>query len=176
MMVNAGGTLLLGASNQISTGTPLSLGGETFATGGFSQGTANSVGMGALTLTGADSHIDFGTNAVGLLSIASFDPSGELLLIDNWTGTSNTVGNASTDRLIFDTGQSASLGSFSFSGSSGAAEFNLGGGFYEITELGPVPEPSTWFAAALAFLALVYHSRRQLLSRIAPRRRNGSQR
>lgn len=35
-------------------------------------------------------------------------------------------------------------------------------GFYEVTALVPVPEPSTWFAAALAFGAVAYTQRRRL--------------
>jgi hypothetical protein len=159
---------LLGASNQIQNVTPVTLDGGTIATGGFSEGTATTVGLGALTLTGSGSKIDFGTGAVGVLNIASFNPGVDLLEIDNWTGTSNTIGNASTDRLIFNTDQSANLGSFSFIGYSGATEFALGSGYYEITGLDPVPEPATWFVAVLVLLALGYHYRQRRLRMAAP--------
>ena len=42
------------------------------------------------------------------------------------------MGNASTDRLIFDSDQSGNLTYFSFTGYTSAAQFNLGGGFYEV--------------------------------------------
>jgi len=158
--INTGGTLLLGASNQINNSAGMTLNGGTFATGGFSEGTASAVGIGALTLT-ASSHIDFGTGAVGVLSFASFSPGLNLLTIDNWTGTAATVGNAGTDRLIFDSDQTANLSHYTFTGYLGAQEIALGGGFFEIV---PVftPEPSTYFAAGLTLLATLYYQRRRI--------------
>ncbi|MDQ6905557.1 MAG: autotransporter-associated beta strand repeat-containing protein, partial [Chloroflexota bacterium] len=172
--VNNGGTLLLGASNQIKTTASLTLDGGTFAKGNFSQGTANSVGLGALTLAFTGSHIDFGTGTVGVLSFASFDPSVDLLAItiDNWTGTANTLGNASTDRLIFNTSLSNSyLSLFEFTGyAAGATQVNLGGGFYEVVPVAPVPEPATYAAGALSLLALTAHQRRRLAHALRLRR------
>jgi len=165
--VNNGGTLLLGANNQIRDVAPVTLGGGTFAKGNFSEGTAGSAGLGGLTLTDSGSHIDFGSGTVGILSFASFsagiDPDFESLIIDNWTGNANTVGNAFTDRLIFNASQSGNLAYFNFTGyADGATQFSLGGGFYEVTPLTPVPEPATYFAGALALLGLGYHQRRRL--------------
>jgi autotransporter-associated beta strand protein len=153
--VNSGGTLLLGASNQINNSAGMTLNGGTFAKGDFSEGTTSAVGIGALTLTSAGSHLDFGTGTVGALSFASFGPAGTTLAIDNWTGTPNTVGSSSTDRLIFDADQSANLNFFSFTGYTGATEINLGGGFWEVVPVA-VPEPSTWAAGALALAGVVY--------------------
>ncbi len=146
--LNAGGTLLLGASNQIAT-KPMTLAGGTFAKGNFSEGTTSSAGIGALTLGAAGSKIDFGAGTVGVLSFSSFTPGTFSLTIDNWTGTANTIGNSSTDRLVFQQSQSASdLSRFNFTGfAPGAIQISLGGGFFEIV---PVPEPSTWIGAALA--------------------------
>lgn len=147
--VNSGGTLLLGASNQINNSAGMTLAGGTFATGNFSEGATNAAGVGALTLTAAGSHLDFGTGTVGVLSFASFAPGANSLTIDNWTGLANTVGTASTDRLIFDLTQSANLASFTFSGyASGAVQFDLGNGFFELTPVTPVPEPATCLAGA----------------------------
>lgn len=163
--VNAGGTLLLGASNQINNAAGITLDGGTFSKGNYSEGAANASGMGALTLTSDGSHLDFGTGTVGILTFASFDPSVDLLTltIDNWTGVPGTVGiTGTTDRLIFASDQSANLGSFDFTGYLGAMEFALPGGFYEITPASPVPEPSTYFAALLGFAAVVFQQRKRL--------------
>jgi fibronectin-binding autotransporter adhesin len=163
--VNAGGTLQLGNSEQINNSAGITLDGGTLAKGDFSEGTVNGVGIGALTLTATGSHIDFGTGSVGLLNFASFDPSVDQLTItiDNWTGTANTVGNSGTDRLIFNTSQSANLSLFEFTGyAPGATQFNLTGGFFEIVPIAPVPEPSTWFASALTLAITGFHQRRRL--------------
>ncbi len=170
ILVNAGGTLLLGASNQINDSATMTLAGGTFTKGsGFSEGSATSVGLGALTLTASGSHIDFGTGAVGVLSFASLNASAFTLTIDNWTGLANTVGDATTDRLIFDSDQSSNLGDFQFTGfGPGAMEIALGGGFFEITA---IPEPSTWIAGMLAFAMLLYTQRRRRMSRFTRRRR-----
>jgi hypothetical protein len=151
--VNSGGTFLLGASNQVNDSAAIALAGGTLAKGDFSEG--------SVTLTGIDSHLDFGIGNVGTLSFASFDPAGSTLLIDNWTGTTETVGTDLADRLIFRADQSANLSLFSFTGyADGARQFDLGNGYYEVIPTA-VPEPSTYAAAALALLVVGY----QLLMR-----------
>ena len=163
--VNAGGTLLLGASNQINNSAGIILDGGTFAKGDFSEGAAGTVGIGALTLTAVGSHIDFGTGSVGVLNFASFDPSVDQLTItiDNWTGTANTAGGTGTDRLIFNSSQTANLALFEFTGyAPGASQFNLSGGFFEIVPVAPVPEPSTWFTAALALTMVSLYQHRRI--------------
>ena len=159
--VNSGGTILLGASNQINNTASMTLAGGTFSTGGFSEGTTSVTGVGGLTLTATGSHIDFGTGAVGVLTFSGFTPGANTLVIDNWTGTVNTVGNGSTDRLIFKEDQSGNLANFWFTGyAPGATEFDVNG-FFEVTPVA-VPEPSTYIAALLALGALGYHQRRRL--------------
>jgi fibronectin-binding autotransporter adhesin len=156
VLVNWGSTLLLGANNQLNNAALLILAGGTFGKGAFSEGSGNTVGLGALTLTAAGSHIDFGTGNVGVLTFASFNPNGFTLTIDNWTGTSNQAGSGLTDRLIFNSDQTANLSSFIFTGyGSGGAEVNLNNGFWEVT---PVPESSTWVSAAFAFAAIGFHA------------------
>ena len=156
VLVNWGGTFLLGANNQINNAALVILAGGTFAKGSFTEGGVNTVGMGALTLTAAGSHIDFGTGTVGILTFASFNPNGFTLTIDNWTGSANQAGTASTDRLIFNSDQSANLSSFLFTGyGPGAVEFNLNNGFWEVT---PIPEASTWITAAFAFAVVGFHA------------------
>jgi autotransporter-associated beta strand protein len=161
--VNDSGTLLLGANNQISNTAPITLNGGTIAKGNFSEGTASAVGLGAVTLAGPGSNIDFGTGTVGILTFASLNVGVDTLAIDNWTGTINTVGNSGTDRLIFNSDQTANLTSFTFSGYTGAMEFNLGSGFWEVVPTGidAVPEPATWCSAALALVAIAYSQRRR---------------
>jgi len=161
--VNSGGTLMLGANNQINDTAPITLAGGTFSAGNFSEGTENTPGLGALTLT-ASSLIDFGSGAGAVLTLAGFTPGSFTLTISNWTGNPETIGNGTTDRLIFTSDQSANLGSFVFTGyGPGAMEIDLGGGYYEITPMTPVPEPSTYFAAALALAAIGFQQRRRLL-------------
>ena len=165
--VNSGGTLLLGADNQINNAATMTLNGGTFAKGDFNEGLAglagtSTPGLGALTLTAASSHLDFGTGTVGTLSFASFIPGAYTLLIDNWTGTANTIGSSSTDRLIFDSNQTSNLSNFWFTGyAPGASQFDLGGGYYEITPT-VVPEPSTYAAGLLALVGIGYLHRSQL--------------
>jgi hypothetical protein len=160
--VNSGGTFALGANDQVNNTATVTLAGGTFAKGDFSEGTAGAPGVGALTLTASGSHLDFGTGAVGVLTFASFTPGSFTLTIDNWTGTLNTQGTSSTDRLIFASDQSANLSSFSFTGyGPGAAEFGLPNGYWEVTPVAPVPETSTWVAAALALGAVGYHRLRR---------------
>jgi autotransporter-associated beta strand protein len=160
--VNSGGTLLLGANNQINNTAPITLAGGTFEKGNFSEGSASTPGVGSLTLTASGSQIDFGSGTVGVLTFATFTPGSFSLNIANWTGTEATVGNATTDRLIFASSQGANLGGFSFNGyAPGAMEFDLGNGYYEITPVTPVPEPSTYFAALFALATLGFHQARR---------------
>ena len=132
-----------------------------------------SAGFGALTLTATGSKLDFGTGTVGILSFASVTPStaGDFytLTIDNWTGAANTVGSALTDRLIFSGTQSANLSYFSFTGYNGATEFSLGNGLYEVAPVTPVPEPSTYAAAALAAAVVGWQLLRRRRQRVGER-------
>jgi fibronectin-binding autotransporter adhesin len=162
--VNSGGTFLLGANDQINNTATMTLAGGTFGKGNFSEGSASSPGVGALTLTASGSHLDFGTGTVGVLTFASFTPNSFTLTIDNWTGTANTVGNGSTDRLIFASNQSANLSSFSFTGYAGATEVDLLNGYWEVVPAA-VPEPSTWVAAALTLAVFGVHFVRRRATR-----------
>ena len=170
--VNSGGTLLLGASNQINNSASVTLIGGTIALSGFSEGDSSHVGVGALTLNAIGSHIDFGTGAAGLISFASFTANLHTLTIDNWTGTPGVVGSSSTDRLIFNSDQSSNLGYFNFTGySSNAMEIALGNGFYEIVPV-TTPEPATYVAGILTLVGLAWHSRhrsRDLINRLRGR-------
>jgi fibronectin-binding autotransporter adhesin len=159
--VNSGGTLFLGANNQINNTATITLNGGTFAKGNFSEGSASTAGAAALNLTAAGSHLDFGSGTVGDLTFASFAPGGHTLTIDNWTGTFGTVGTEGlTDRLIFASDQSGNLGSFNFTGfGPGSVEFNLGNGYFEIV---PVPEAGTYFSGSIVLALILLHHRKQL--------------
>jgi autotransporter-associated beta strand protein len=165
--VNNGGTLLLGANHQINDTATMTLAGGTFAKGNFNEGSTSSVGMGALTLTASGSKLDFGAGTVGILTFASFSPGVNTLTIDNWTGTAETVGSASTDRLIFNSTQASNLDSFSFAGyGTGSMQFALGGGYYEVVPLAAIPEPETWLSAICLVGAVAWH-----WTRVSRRRR-----
>ena len=158
--VNSGATLFLSTVNQINNNASITLGGGTLARGNFSEGSTNTVGMGALSLTAAGSHLDFGIGSVGVLTFASFAPSGTTLTIDNWTGVAATTGTVFTDRLIFNSNQSGNLGSFNFAGfGSGAVQFDLGNGFWEVT---PIPETETYFSGVVVLALILLHHRKQL--------------
>ena len=162
ILVNWGATLMLGASNQINNTATITLAGGTFDKGNFSEGTAATPGLGALTLTAAGSEVDFGSGTVGTLTFASFTPNAFSLTILDWTGVAGTMGNGSTDRLIFNSDQSANLSSFFFTGyGSGAIQFDLLNGYYEITPVSLVPEPSTYVAAVFVLATIgIQHVRR----------------
>lgn len=159
--ISNGGTLFLGANNQINNAATMTLSGGTFAKGNYSEGSVSGAGLGALVVAGANSHLDFGTGSVGALSFASLNTGGFTLIVDNWTGTGAAEGNSSTDRLIFASDQSANLASFFFTGYGlGAREIDLGNGFYEIVPA--VPEPATYICGLMVLALLLFHHRRQI--------------
>ena len=168
--VNSSGTLLLGASNQINDSAGITLHGGTFATGGFSEGSTSSAGVGALSLTASGSHIDFGTGPVGVLRFASFTPGSFFLTIDNWIGNLASAGGPGTDRLLFESDQSSNItaNSFTFTGYTGVTEIALGGNLFEVVPV--MPEPSTYAAGSLTLIALLGYSRKRLRNSLRRRR------
>ncbi len=154
--VNTGGTLLLGAANQIANTTAMTLAGGTFSTGlttGFSET------LGALTLSG-NSSINLGTTS-HLLNFADSSAlsgvwSGSLTIY-GWAGTLGASGTAG--QIFFGSTAagltSSQLGQISFSGFGNAAIL-LGTG-----ELVPVivPEASTVLAALLILGIFLYRER-----------------
>jgi Immunoglobulin domain/Peptidase_C39 like family/WD40-like Beta Propeller Repeat len=94
LIVNAGGILLLGAANQIGDAVPMTLGGGTFQSAGFSET------LGTLKVT-ANSVIDLGAASSVLTFAASSGVSwttSTTLSISNWNG-SITGGGA--ERVLF---------------------------------------------------------------------------
>lgn len=68
-----------------------------------------------------------------------------------------------TDRLFFNAAQpSSSLADFNFAGyQPGATQFDLGNGYWEVTPVKPVPEPTTYATGLLALVALLHHRHRR---------------
>jgi hypothetical protein len=94
LVLNAGGTLLLGAANQIADAVPMTLNGGTFQTAGFSEQ------LGTLKLA-ANSVIDLGAGPTVLKFAASSLlawTAGTTLTITNWTGS---IKGGGTDQLVF---------------------------------------------------------------------------
>ena len=168
--IDAGGNLVLGASNQINDAAPVTLAGGTLSKGNFSEGSSSVGGAGTLSLAADGSTIDFGTGDAGTLAFAIFNPGAFSLTIDGWTGTPGLIGDDTTDRLIFASDPSANLANFLFSGyGPGAVALLLDGGFYEVTpNFTPVPEINPAIAAAGVCGAFGFFMRRRA------RRRNGS--
>jgi autotransporter-associated beta strand protein len=172
MVVNSGGTLLLGANNQINGGAigtvaaNMTLAGGTFATGGFSQAAST---LGTLTLNG-DSTIDLGAAAsvvhFGGSSGQAWSAPGSYLYVTNWNGTVGSGGG--TDQLIFGstsggltTGQVQQIIFVNPNGLTGnyfGQMLSTG----EVVAFRPVPEPATVVAGwALAGLVGWWEVRRR---------------
>jgi MYXO-CTERM domain-containing protein len=170
--VNAGGTLLLSGTtaNRINNSAGIVLNGGEFNSAGLIEGAASTPGMGALTLL-SSSVIDL-ANGASLLAFAnsSAETWTGTLSIHNWTGTVG-VGNG-TDQLYFGsdaTGLTGTqLGQILFFSDDGT---NLLGSGLILSdgEVVPVPEPSTWAAAALAFGAIAFLQRRRFRGLLARR-------
>lgn len=167
--INSGGTLMLGASNQIKNTAGVTLNGGTLNLNGFSEGSAGSNGVGALTLQ-ATSTIDFGASSGSVSSVIQFggitqSVDGSILQIVNWTAA-----GANADHLYFSGSSSTFTGQFtqaevSFNGISGYQVTDFGTYF----EVSGVPEPSTWAAAALS-LAFVGYTQRRRVRKLVPAR------
>jgi autotransporter-associated beta strand protein len=99
LAVNTGGTLLLGAANEIADTVPMTLGGGTFQTAGFSEQ------LGTLKLSG-NSVIDLGSGSSVLTFAASGGvgwTAGAVLTISNWNGS---ITGGGTERVVFGTSSS----------------------------------------------------------------------
>jgi fibronectin-binding autotransporter adhesin len=156
VVINSGGTLLLGAANQINGSSTagagvMTLNGGKFATGGFGQGSGM---LGTLTLS-ATSAIDLGAGA----SVVHFGVSsgqawtGELVVL-NWNGTIGGSGGG-TDQLFFGTSTagltSSQVDQVVFEDPNGvagnySAEILSTG---EVVAFKPIPEAGTYAAGAV---------------------------
>ena len=94
LILNAGGTVLLGAANQIGDAVAMTLGGGTFQTRGFNEQ------LGTLKLT-ANSVIDLGAGASVLKFAASSGvawTAATTLTVTNWAGS---VKGGGAEQLVF---------------------------------------------------------------------------
>ena len=100
LIVNSGGTLLLGAADQIGGTIPMTLGGGTFQTAGSSEQ------LGTLKLS-ANSQIDLGASASVLRFAASSGVAwtgSTILTVTNWNGS---LSGGGSEQLIFGSSSSA---------------------------------------------------------------------
>ena len=173
VVVNAGGTLLLSQSgsatnDRINNSSTMTLNGGTFNTVGFSEhglsGVTVTPRIGALTLS-SNSIIDLraGTSILAFANSSAQTWSGTLSIY-NWSG--NPVVGQGTDQLYFGTGSTGltatQLTQIAFYSDSGTNFLGSAGFMSGLDgEVGPVPEPATWFAAALVAGAITWSQRRR---------------
>jgi type VI secretion system secreted protein VgrG len=174
IVVNLGGTVLFSASgspttDRINDNSTMTLNGGTFNTGGLSEhglaGTTVTPGMGAVTLL-SNSIIDLGGGA----SVIAFASSSAqtwtgTISIYNWSGIPGA--GDGTDQLYFGTDATGltaeQLGQIAFYSDSGTTFVGWAGYASDLDgEVVPVPEPSTWFATALALGALGFTQLRRM--------------
>ncbi len=159
LTVNSGGTLQLGASNQINDSATTTLNGGTFNTGGLSEH------VGALTLQ-STSTIDLssGASVIAFANSHSISWTGTLNIY-NWSGTPWTGGG--TDELFFgtdSTGLTATqLADIQFYSGTGTGAYTVGALILANGEVVPVPEVRTFLPGVLALLVLL--ARAPLFSR-----------
>jgi hypothetical protein len=166
--MNSGGTLLLSGSNTVSDrindSATMTLNGGKLNTGGLSEGSTSTAGIGALTLQD-NSIIDLGAGA-SILHFAASNlaswVSGKILEIDNWSGSQSGGG---VDQLIFGSNSSGltsqQIAEVQFLNPAGFSAGTYGAMILSNGELVPVPEPSTWIAGALVFGTLLVRQRRR---------------
>ncbi len=161
IIINTGGTLMLGASNQIGSSTTMNLAGGTFATNGFSEGSSSTAGLGTLTLSNSSTlNLGAGSSVIAFAdSHSTAWTAGQSLSVTNWSG--NLTGGG-TDQLFFGSSNttltSTQLSEITFVNPSGLAAGSYGAKILtsgEIVPFSAVPEPSTYAAGfALGLLAL----------------------
>jgi hypothetical protein len=156
------GTLLNGASDQISNDTNMVLGGGTYDTNGFDEI------LGTLTLT-ANSTIDLNDSGGMGDSILRFADSsavawtgGAGLQITGWSGLLTGGG---TDQIYFGTNSSgltaSQLSQITFVNPAGLTPGNYAAVILSTGEIVPVPEPGVIAAAALLLTWLGWRERRR---------------
>jgi autotransporter-associated beta strand protein len=167
IIINSGSTLLLGANNQISSATPMTLAGGTFNINGFTEGSSTTAGVGSLTLS-ASSTLNLGSGAalVAFTNSASSTWTSSLSLsVVGWNGSVNGGG---IDRIFFGTTSSGltttQLSEIRFVDPTGFAAGTYGAKLLSSGELVPfiaVPEPSTVAAGAALSLLVGFEAWRR---------------
>ena len=136
-LVNSTSTV---STDRLNDAATLTLSGGTLNLGGLSEGAAGNTGLGALTLTGT-SKIDFGptgtSNVIQFAGVTS--RTGTLQIIDWESGSDHLyfAGTVSSFTSVY-----TSQSTVSFNGTSGFTTTQFGG-YYEISGIAAVPEPST---------------------------------
>ena len=168
-----GGTLQLNANNVLPDSGTVTLNGGTVQLNGVSEGTHAAAGAGMLSLT-SNSVIDLAsTSLIHFLASNTLAGTwaGNALSIWNWNGIPLTGGGLEqilfgSDSTALTVAQLAAITFYSDSGltSLGTATWATNGGG-EIVPLSEVPEPGTWFVAALVAATLLVTQRRRLFVR-----------
>ncbi|MGA2052363.1 MAG: autotransporter-associated beta strand repeat-containing protein [Opitutales bacterium] len=169
IIISTGGTLLLGASNQISSSTAMTLSGGTFAINGFSEGSATSAGLGTLTLSSSSTlNLSSTTSVVAFSNSQSTSgswASGQTLAITGWNGSLTGGG---TDRIYFGTSTtgltSTQLSEIQFIDPTGLTAGDYGARLLSTGEIVPfvaVPEPGTTAAGAALVLLVSFEAWRR---------------
>lgn len=157
--VNAGASLVLGASNQIGDGIGLVLNGGTFIVGTASAGYSET--LGTLTLS-SSSTIDLGSYATGLRQLSFANSSGitwtGTLTITNWQGVA--MQSSDVAEILFGTGglTSTQLGQIYFANQNINGGVLIGGS----GELAPIPEAPVFWGAAAVMAFVFWRERRKL--------------
>ena len=151
------GTLLLGGSNKIGDATKMNFNGGRLGLNNFSEGSAGTAGLGAMTLS-ASSTLDYGTLGAGA-NLVEFGGVGTHTAATALQVTNYDVGS---DHLYFTGATSDFTSAFgqnevSFNGTSGYAAISFGS-YYEIVA---VPEPATIFGAMGLLGFIVWRERRR---------------
>ena len=150
-----GGTVELGAANQIADASAIDLNGGTFSSGSGAGSSEDA--MGTLTLS-STSTIALGT---GVHSLNFADSSAiawtGTLNITGWTGTGGAGGSSTAGGVYIGGGATltaAQLAQISFAG-FGAGAVQLASG--EILPGGAIPEPSTWWGGGGLLSLVLWH-------------------
>lgn len=161
-IVISGGTLLNGASDQISNDTNMVLAGATYDTNGSDEI------LGTLTLTG-NSTIDLNNSGGGGDSILRFADSsattwttGTTLQITGWSGL---ISGGGTDQVYFGTDEfgltTAQLSQIVFVNPAGLPPGTYAARILATGEVVPVPEPGVYAAGILLLLWILWRERRR---------------
>jgi autotransporter-associated beta strand protein len=166
-----GGTLLMGASNQINNYATVTLAGGTFNSNGFSEGTNTTAGLSTLTLS-SNSTISLGASGSSIVSFSNSSgatwSAGAVVDVEDWNGNATTGGGA--DQVYFGTTNggltTGQLNDIIFVNPAGFAPGNYNASILSSGEIvprfKPAPEPSTVAAGAtLLLLTLTYEIRRR---------------
>ena len=166
VVMNEGGSFLVTAENAVNDSAAINLNGGRMAVSGNFDET-----VGLLTLS-ANSTIDF-AGFGGTLRFAGIDSwaSGAILAIWNWSGTTQDgtqINNyANPSNIVFSNNSTltSNLANISFYSDSGnsfvgsgfeVSGFSGGGSQIIASQIIAVPEPETWFAAAVLTAAAAY--------------------